>query len=190
MPRKMGEIMRPGDAGAHATRRVARLALVPAEAAFLYNAGLLNLDAGAVGTGGHAVLAADAPFLVYQHHARVGRIGGMGGTHRLAGSVLAVHALHWHHFRIHVGADPLLHLVEFDERLIGLEPVHHLTGHAAGVAANALLRVDEHSVAGHQPSAFLTFTATSWLMVEPTPGSKCSGTKSIMLRPKPWARVR
>ena len=90
----------------------ARLALVPAEAAFLDNAGLLNLDAGAVGAGGHAVLAADAPFLVYQHHARVGRIGGMGGTHRLAGSVLAVHALHRHRFRIHVGVDPLLHLVD------------------------------------------------------------------------------
>ena len=146
---EVAEDARARDAGSHARRRVARILAVPAEAALLHHAGGFLHDAGVVGTRGHAVLASDALLRIHQHHAGVGDVGGVRRAHGGAGRVFAVHALGGHDLVVDVGVLPRLDLVVLDERLPRFQMVLHLAGDAAGRAADALLRVDQHSVAGH-----------------------------------------
>ena len=52
-------------------------------------------------------------------------------------------------------------------KCIGIQAVLALAGSAAGIAAYALLGVDDHSIAGHHAPTFMIVTTASWVMAEP-----------------------
>ena len=78
-----------------------------------------------------------------------------------------MHALQRDVLHGHVGVLAHFTLFKADERLIGKQVVLALAGRAAGIAANALLGIDEHSVACHHSPTFCTETNVSWVMAEP-----------------------
>ena len=78
-----------------------------------------------------------------------------------------MHALQRDVLHGHVGVLAHFALLEANERLVGEQIVLALAGRAAGIAANALLGIDEHSVACHHSPTFCTETNVSWVMAEP-----------------------
>lgn len=105
--------------------------------------------AGLIRAGGHTILATDATLRVDAHDAiRIGERGPRR-AHRLARRVFAMHALGRHGLHAHAGLRTALEFVELDQRDIGGQVVLVLTRNAACVAADALRRVDEHSITSH-----------------------------------------
>ena len=168
----VAELQGVGLASGNASRRHAMGHAVGATRAFVDD-GLVEKPVGLVArdierASAVAVLAADALVLVDLHetgllvaHERASR------AHRRARGVLAVHALQRHGLHPHVRVRADLALLVADEVLGGQQVVLALAGHAARVAADALLRVDEHSVASHYAPTFLMLTTVSCVQAAP-----------------------
>ncbi len=151
-----------GRAGIHAGAGGAPLLrLHGAEAALVHGTGLGVAHAHLVGAGAHAVQTTDAAALIHAHDAVGAHMGRTRRAHARTGRVLAVHALQGHRFHPHVRIGSRLGPLVADEVLVGLQVVLSLARRAAGVAADALSRVDEHSVACHHAPAFRTVTMVS-----------------------------
>ena len=110
---------------------------------------------------------ATGSFITCTHDAIGTDEGRARGAHGHAGGVLAVHALQRHRLDGHVGIRARLVLLVADEVLRGQQVVLALAGHAARVAADAFLGVDEHSVTGHYAPTFLTVTTASCVHAPP-----------------------
>ena len=135
-----------GHAGTHASRQHAKLGAVVAERALAHDVLIVHMVTGLVGAGSHAGVAADALLVVDLHGAVLGDVARAGGAGLHAGGVVAVVALLGHvgaaHIAVAVLNVPALDpRVELGQRRLVLQAACH----DAGVAADALRQVDEHT---------------------------------------------
>ena len=165
-------------AGCHTGRLFAFGHIVVAETAFFHDAFFIGLP-DVVGTGGHAHFAADAFLGIHMNDSVRRFISGLSGTDRLAGRIVAVHTLNWEDFLTDFGESSLFAKLQAIIESVRRQLPLHLAGNAAGAAAGAFGRVDQHGVSGHQLAPFLTLTITSCTMQPPDSGSTREGAKSL-----------
>ena len=79
-----------------------------------------------------------------------------------------MHALQGHMFDANLGYVPGFAVLETDERLVRLKAILPLACKTAGVAADALRGIDQHSITGHvYAPTFLTLTIASCEQMPP-----------------------